>query len=99
MKDNYQLWREHEERLERETSKYPICEHCGEPIFDKADHGREEGYVGLHKNKGIFVSDEDAYAYAFEQCVNGSYEDVAEFKEMLVEWFYSGNWARQTVCE
>jgi hypothetical protein len=46
-----------------------------------------------------FVSMEDAYAYAFERCTNGTDEEIAEFKEMLVEWFYSGNWTKQEVCE
>lgn len=52
----------------------------------------QDGYLEYRTNK--FVSDEDAYAYAFECCTNGTDEDVKEFQEMLVEWFYSGNWTR-----
>lgn len=50
---------------------------------------------------GTFVADEDAFDYALEQCL----EDVPagirelkwtqEFREMLVEWFYSGNWIKE----
>ena len=49
-------------------------------------------YVGVNKEKGKFVSEADAYAYAFERSVNGTDEEVAEFKAMLLEWFYSGDW-------
>jgi hypothetical protein len=52
-----------------------------------------DGYLHFHTNE--FVSDEDAYAYAFERCTNGTDEEIQEFKEMLVEWFYSGNWIRE----
>lgn len=47
---------------------------------------------------GVFVPKEDAFDYAIEQCVKiipdgfRGIEWTQEFKEMLVEWFYSGNW-------
>lgn len=50
----------------------------------------ESGYRELNTKE--FVSDEDAYEYALEQCLHG--KDHEEFKKMLVEWFYSGNWLR-----
>ncbi len=50
----------------------------------------EEGYMEMGTN--VFVSKEDAYDYALERCLNGSEQDQKEFKEMLVEWFFSGNW-------
>lgn len=44
----------------------------------------------------VFVSNEDALDYALEKCgiaiVNDGAPDAEEFKAMLVEWFYSGNW-------
>ena len=49
-----------------------------------------EGYREFGTN--VFVHKEDAYEYAFDQCMNGSEDLQKEFKEMLVEWFYSGNW-------
>ena len=52
------------------------------------------GYVSLGRNS-IHVSDEDAYDYAFDRCMNGTEEEQKEFKEMLVEWFYSGNWVKE----
>jgi hypothetical protein len=52
-------------------------------------------YEGIGPEQGTVVNDEDAYAYALERCLSGTEEDKQEFKEMLVEWFYSGNWARR----
>lgn len=52
----------------------------------------------------IFVPNEDAFDYALEHCVCWTHcppqmlhgiDWVQEFKEMLVEWFYSGNWVRE----
>lgn len=58
-----------------------------EEITDKGYHE-----VGTH----TFVADEDAFKYALDKCMNGSEEEQREFKEMLVEWFYSGgNWRRE----
>ena len=51
------------------------------------------GYVSMGR-ENIYVSDEDAFDYAFDRCMNGTEEEKEEFKEMLVEWFYSGNWVR-----
>lgn len=51
--------------------------------------------------RGIFVSEEDSFDYALEQCMNVVPEGVhgiewtEEFKEMLTEWFYSGNWIKE----
>jgi hypothetical protein len=52
-------------------------------------------YEGIGPEQGTVVSQEDAYAYALERCLSGTEEDKQEFKEMLVEWFYSGNWTRR----
>lgn len=49
---------------------------------------------------GIFVSDENAFDYALERCFEivpnfvHRLKWTDEFKEMLVGWFYSGNWVR-----
>lgn len=53
----------------------------------------ESGYVGFHTKE--FVADEDAYEYALDRCLHGTEEEQKEFKEMLVEWFFSGNWVRK----
>ena len=43
---------------------------------------------------GKFVPDSEAYDYALECCLSGSEEDQQEFRDMLLEWFFSGNWIR-----
>lgn len=52
-----------------------------------------KGYRGIGPELGICVKAEDAFSYAFSRCLNGP--DKEEFKEMLVEWFYSGNWIKE----
>lgn len=53
----------------------------------------EKGYHQFGTN--VFVPEEDAYEYALERCMNGSEEEQEEFKAMLVEWFFSGNWVKE----
>lgn len=53
----------------------------------------QKGYHELGTN--VFVPEEDAYEYALDRCMNGTEEEQKEFKEMLVEWFYSGNWVKE----
>lgn len=48
------------------------------------------GYMGVGPEQGVYVKADEAYSYALDRCLNGSEKE--EFKEMLVEWFYSGNW-------
>ena len=76
MVDNYSLWEAHDRERQKELDMCPICDYCGEPITDESEHGREEGYVGVGINNGKFVSEEDAYAYAFERCTNGTDEEI-----------------------
>lgn len=52
------------------------------------------GYVSLGR-KSVYVSDEDAYDYALDRCLNGTEEEKEEFKRELVEWFFSGNWVKE----
>ena len=71
-----------------------------EEIKNSEDSGwipRTEGYIGINENEGIYVSQEEAYAFAFERCTNGTQEQIAEFKEMLVEWFFSGDWVKRDI--
>ena len=52
------------------------------------------GYAGIGPEQGKFVNEADAYAYALERNLNGTLQDQQEFREMLVGWFYSGNWIK-----
>lgn len=54
-------------------------------------------YIGIFSNKGkVIQNDTEALSYAFEQCgiePSAEWDRVdPEFREMLLEWFYSGNW-------
>lgn len=53
---------------------------------------------GYHKvGSAEFVSDEEAYEYALDECLHGSEEMQKEFRDMLVDWFYSGGeWRRES---
>lgn len=53
------------------------------------------GYVGIGPEAGTFVPENSAFEYALERCVNGTPDDKREFREMLVEWFFSGNWIKE----
>ena len=48
---------------------------------------------GYRRFRGYeFVSEEDAYEYAFQKCMG---DDHDEFKKMLVEWYFSGDWIKE----
>lgn len=49
-------------------------------------------YIGIGPEAGKIVEEDEAFDYAFERCTKGTLEDQKEFREMLVKWFYSGNW-------
>ena len=51
--------------------------------------------VGIFKEKGIVVDEENAFRYALERIAHGTAEDQKEF----VEWFYSGNWIEEVTDE
>ena len=55
----------------------------------------ETGYIGIGPEAGIYVPDVDAYAYAIDRCLYGTETEVKEFREMLVDWYYSGNWIKK----
>lgn len=50
---------------------------------------------------GNFVPEESAFDYALENCLEiipvgvRGLKWTQEFKGMLVEWFYSGNWIKE----
>jgi hypothetical protein len=52
-----------------------------------------KGYVEILTDE--FVPEDEAFEYAFERCTNGSEDEQKEFKAMLVEWFFSGNWVKE----
>lgn len=49
---------------------------------------------GFHETRtGEFIPKKYAYEHALDCCLNGTEEQQKDFREMLVEWFYSGgNW-------
>ena len=53
-------------------------------------------YEGFGEHEGEYVSAQDALAYAMKQCgivhCAGGFPERREFDEMLVEWYFSGNW-------
>lgn len=56
-------------------------------------------YIGILSNRGkVLEDDADALVYAFEKCGIEPAESWMfvdeEFGEMLLEWFYSGDWIR-----
>lgn len=52
-------------------------------------------YIGIGPEKDAVVEEEQAFDYALERSLHGTPEDQREFREMLVEWFYSGNWKKE----
>ena len=53
-------------------------------------------YIGVGPEKGTVVDETAAFAYALERCLGGTLEEQADFKEMLVGWYYSnGDWIKE----
>lgn len=52
-------------------------------------------YVGFGPEAGTVIEEKQAYQYALERCLNGTPEEQLEFREMLVEWYFSGNWVKE----
>ncbi len=63
--------------------------------------GRFHSSGWVEKETGVFVPEEDAFDYAIEQCVKVVPDGfrrikwTQEFKDMLTEWFFSGNWVKE----
>lgn len=50
-------------------------------------------YRGYWAEKGQVVPESEAYGYALDRCLNGTEAEQQEFKDMLVEWYFSsGDW-------
>ena len=56
-------------------------------------------YIGIGPETGEEIEEEEAYDYALKRCLFGTPRDKQEFREMLVEWFYSGNWLEKELEE
>lgn len=61
------------------------------------------GWEGIGPEDGKFVSVEDGYSYAAHECgilaIDLEAPLAEEFQEMLVVWFFSGNWIEEKVVE
>lgn len=68
-------------------------------------YGKLLGWEGIGENRGKYVPAEEGLSYAMQQVgVLTFYEDApdaGEFKDMLVDWFFSGNWIEkhESLCE
>lgn len=55
-----------------------------------------KGWRGIGPEAGKFVPADDGFRHAAQECGILVFEHTApladEFKEMLVEWYFSGNW-------
>ena len=56
---------------------------------------KQMSYIGIGPEDGTVVEDNQEFDYALERCLNGAPDEQKEFREMLVEWFYSGNWVKE----
>ena len=54
-------------------------------------------YKGIGPEEDKIVEEDEAYDYALERCLHGTPQDQQDFKDLLVEWFYSGNWVKEDV--
>ena len=53
----------------------------------------EKGYHEFGTN--TFVPEDEAFDYALDRCMNGSEAEQKEFRQMLMDWFYSGNLVKE----
>ena len=58
--------------------------------------GDLKGWKGICGNRGKFVAVEDGFSYVRDQVgitlFDHAAPDAKEFREMLVDWYFSGNW-------
>lgn len=58
--------------------------------------GTFTGWKGISSNAGEYVAAEDGFGYVCQQVGIDRFDETAldaeEFKEMLIEWYFSGNW-------
>lgn len=67
-------------------SEWPV-ENCIENVL------KEKGWHNFQTNE--FVPEKEAYEYALDEALHGDAATQKEFREMLVEWFFSGNWVKE----
>ena len=81
---------------------YNTCSICGAHLDpgEICDCQRKKKviYVGICSEEGTVVEEDQAFDYALERCLKGTPQDQEDFKEMLVEWFYSGNFVKEEVA-
>ncbi len=78
----------------------------------KTGKEKQKMYKGVGPETGKTVQEYDAFSYACEQCLTGTEEerrtfmeiaehseDILDFACQLTEWFYSGNWVKDTETE
>ena len=59
-------------------------------------------YIGICANKGLKVEGKDALCYAMLQCgiqITTITNLTKEFADMLVDWYFSGNWIAEKEAE
>jgi hypothetical protein len=57
------------------------------------------GYTGICRESGKHVNADEALNYAMKRCgiqFTTPGDTTEEFKQMLIEWFYSGCWLENT---
>ena len=61
--------------------------------------GKLKGWRGIGPNAGQYVAAEDGFEYVCQQVGIERFDrtaiDADEFEEMVVEWFFSGNWIEE----
>lgn len=81
------------ERIENRMVRNAVWDNLEKP-YENGAKLNGPGYLEVGTNN--FVPEEDAFGYALDRCLNGSDADKQEFRDMLVEWFYSGNWIKES---
>lgn len=58
--------------------------------------GKLKGWRGIGPNAGLYIAVGDGFSFARDRVgitlFDHTAPDAAEFKEMLIEWYFSGNW-------
>lgn len=56
-------------------------------------------YIGIGPEEGMVVEESEAFEYALRESLFGDRKTKEDFRSMLVEWFYSGNFVKEEVDE
>lgn len=72
-----------ENRIVIDSEWEPLERQNSEPEEERT----EDCYL-RYKGK-VFETESDAFKYALSECLCGSEEDKRDFKDMLLEWFFS----------